>query len=108
MLILYDHSTPAPLRAHLKGHLVVEAREHGWERLANGDLLNAAEGAGYALLITADKNLRYQQNLATRKIGILVIGNAQWKVLRLHVEKVVVAVDAVTPGSFTEIQIPFS
>jgi hypothetical protein len=43
MLILFDHSTPAPLRHAFKGHTVVEAVERGWERLANGDLLDAAE-----------------------------------------------------------------
>ena len=68
MLILLDHSVPAPLRYALKGHVVVEAVERGWERLANGALLDAAEGAGFELFVTADKNLRYQQNLARRRI----------------------------------------
>jgi hypothetical protein len=47
MLILFDHSTPAPLRHALKGHIVVEALERGWERFVNGDLLDAAEAAGF-------------------------------------------------------------
>jgi len=67
MLILFDHSTPAPLRQALTDHVVVEAVERGWGRLANGALLDAAERGGFELLITADKNLRYQQNLARRK-----------------------------------------
>jgi hypothetical protein len=54
MLILFDHSTPAPLRYALKAHVVVEAVERGWEKLANGALLNAAEAAGFELLVTAD------------------------------------------------------
>jgi len=96
MLILFDHSTPAPLRYALKGHIAVEALERGWERFVNGDLLDAAESAGFELLLTADKNLRYQQNLTGRKIAIVVLGNAQWPVLRRHVEGVVAAVDAAT------------
>jgi hypothetical protein len=100
MLILFDQSTPAPLGPHLKGHLVVEARECGWERLANGALLDAAEAAGFEVFITADKNMRYQQNLMNRKLAIVVIGNAQWRVLRLHVERVVSAVNATKPGSY--------
>ena len=68
MLILLDHSTPAPLRYELKGHEVVETVERGWERLANGALLDAAEAAGFELFVTADKNIRYQQNLTGRKI----------------------------------------
>ena len=107
MLILLDHSTPAPLRYALKGHVVVEAVERGWERLANGAPLDAAEAAGFGLFVTADKNIRYQQNLVSRKISIVVLGNAQWPVLRQYVERVVAAVNAATPGSYTEVDIPF-
>jgi hypothetical protein len=107
MLIPFDHSTPAPLRHALKVHSVVEAVERGWDRLVNGALLAAAEAEGFELLLTADKNLRYQQDLAGRKIAIVVLGNAQWPVLRRYVERVVAAVDAATPGSLTEVEIPF-
>ncbi|MGA3043915.1 MAG: hypothetical protein ABSF54_24335 [Bryobacteraceae bacterium] len=106
MLILLDHSTPAPLRYALPGHVIVEAVERGWERLANGALLDAAEAAGFELFVTADKNIRYQQNLAGRKISIVVLGNAQWPVLRQHVDRVVAAVGAATRGSYTEVDIP--
>jgi hypothetical protein len=82
MLVLFDHSTPAPLRDALKAHTVVEAVERGWERLENGALLDAAEAAAFEILVTADKNMRHQQNLAARKIAIVVLGNAQWPVLR--------------------------
>jgi hypothetical protein len=80
MLILFDQSAPAPLRFHLKAHIVIEARERGWDRLVNGELLNRAEAAGFELFLTADKNLRYQQNLTDRKIAIVVLGNARWPV----------------------------
>ena len=107
MLILFDHSTPAPLRYALKGHVVVEAIERGWDRLANGALLDATEAAGFEVMITADKNMHYQQNLTGRKISILVLGNAQWPILRRYVERVGAAVNAATPGSYTEVEIPF-
>jgi len=55
MLILFDHSAPAPLRYALFGHLVLEAIERGWERLANGRLLDAAEEAGFEILVTQTK-----------------------------------------------------
>lgn len=108
MRILFYHSTPAPLRYALKDHVVAEAIERGWERLFNGDLLNEAEAAGFELLVTADKNMRYQQNLTGRKITILVLVNAQWPILRRHLGKVVAAVNAATPGSFIEVEIPFT
>jgi hypothetical protein len=82
-------------------------RDRGWDRLVNSDLLNAAEAAGFEVFLTADKNLRYQQNLTGRKIAIVVIGNAQWRVLRHYVERVVLAVDDATPGSYAEVEIPF-
>jgi|ERR1017187_4133326 hypothetical protein len=107
MLILFDHSTPAPLRYALKGHVVVEAVERGWERLVNGALLDAAEAAGFDLFVTADKNIRYQQDLTDRKISIVALGNAQWPVLRRYVDRVVVAVNAATQGSYREVEIPF-
>jgi hypothetical protein len=71
-------------------------------------LLKIAEGAGFDVLVTPDKNIRYQQNLTVRKIALVVLGNSQWPVLRLHVERVVVAVNAAEPGSYTEVEVPES
>ena len=107
MLILFDNGTPAPLRYALKGHVVVEAIEQGWDRLTNGELIEAAEAAGFELLLTTDKNMRYQQNLKGRKLAFVVIGNQQWPTLRRYVERVVAAVNAATPGSYAEVDIPF-
>ena len=81
--------------------------ERGWDRLVNGELIAAAEEAGFDLLITTDKNMRYQQNLTNRKIAFVVLGNQQWPLLRRYVDRVVAAVDAVTPGSYCEVEIPF-
>jgi hypothetical protein len=106
MLILFDPSTPAPLRAFLAGHTVVEAVERGWERLSNGDLLNAGEAEGFDVLITADKNIRYQQNLSTRRIAIVELSTPRWPVVRLYVDRVVSALKAVTPGSYIQVDIP--
>ena len=107
MLILFDNGTPAPLRHALKGHVVVEAIERGWDRLLNGELIAAAEAAGFELPVTTDKNMRYQQDLKGRKIAFVVIGNQQWPTLRRHVGRVVAAVNAGTPGSYAEVEIPF-
>jgi predicted nuclease of predicted toxin-antitoxin system len=106
MRILFDHSTPAPLRKRLGAHEVKEAVELGWDRLSNGELLAEAERAGFEVIITADKNIQYQQNLKGRKIALVVLGNAQWPILRLHVELVVRAVNAAVPGSYNEVEIP--
>jgi hypothetical protein len=50
--------------------MVTEARARGWQELENGELLAEAEAAGFDVLVTTDKNLRYQQNLEGRKIAI--------------------------------------
>jgi predicted glycosyltransferase len=71
------------------------------------DLIAAAEDAGFEVWLTTDKNMRYQQNLKDRKIAFVVIGNQQWPTLRRHIEMVVLAVNAATPGSYTEVDIPF-
>ena len=106
MRILFDHGTPAPLRSFLTEHTVTEAKAQGWDTFKNGDLLSAAEAAGFDVLVTTDKNMRYQQNLSTRAIAIVVLGNAQWPVLRLHAVHVAAAIRAATPGSFIQVDIP--
>jgi hypothetical protein len=106
MLVLFDHSVPAPLSPHLAGHTVIEARERGWDTLSNGDLLAEAERAGFDVFLTADKNIQYQQNLAGRKIAVVVLSTPQWPVVRLHAAKVAAAVNTATRGSYVEVQIP--
>ena len=78
MRVLFDQATPVPIRPHLKGHEVRTAAQQGWDRLKNGELLVAAEADGFDVLLTTDKNMRYQQNIAGRKIAVVVLGLQQW------------------------------
>lgn len=107
MLVLFDQGTPVPLRPLLAGHTVETAGQRGWDKLKNGELLEAAEEAGFEVLVTPDKNIRYQQNLTLRRIALVVLGNPQWPVLRQHVERVVIAINAAQPGSYTDVDIPY-
>jgi hypothetical protein len=107
MLVLFDHGTPRSIARWLHGHTVVEAIAKGWDRLANGDLLKAAEGAGFDVLLTTDKNMRYQQNLTGRRIVIVVLGNPQRPAVHLHIDEVIAAVNTATLGSYTEVEIPY-
>jgi hypothetical protein len=107
MRILFDQGVPRGLTASLRGHEVVEARKLKWERISNGELLKLAEGAGFDLLVTTDKNVRYQQNLADRKISIVVLGNSPWWLVRKHLDGIVAAVNAARPGGYAEVEIPF-
>ncbi len=107
MVILFDHSTPAPLAAKLPGHQITKAKNIGWDRLSNGDLLSAAESAGFEVFITADSNMRYQQNLKDRRIAIVVLSTPQWPRVRLHIAKITAALCSATPGAYIEVDIPF-
>jgi hypothetical protein len=108
MLILFDHGTPKGLAQVLPGHTVVTAQSRGWDRLTNGLLLDAAEQAGFHLLLSTDQGIRYQQNLAGRKIALLVLtGTTKWSRVRLHVERIAAAVNAAQPASYVEVAIPF-
>jgi predicted nuclease of predicted toxin-antitoxin system len=106
MRVLFDQATPVPLRRFLQWHTVRTAAQQKWDRLNNGELLDVAEAAGFDVLVTADKNIRYQQNLTRRKIAIVVLGKQQWSELEAHVHLVVAAVNAATAGDYTEVDIP--
>ena len=106
MLIVFDQATPVPIRPYLEGHTVRTAAQQGWDKLRNGEMLTAAENAGFDMLLTTDKNIRFQQNLADRKIAVVVLGQQQWPRLRPHIQRVIEAVNAATPGSFVEVDIP--
>ena len=77
MKILFDNGTPKPIARVLFGHEVTRARQIGWHELENGELIQRAEEAGYDLLLSTDKNIRYQQNLSKRKIAFVILGNSQ-------------------------------
>jgi hypothetical protein len=81
MRVLLDNCTPRPLKAFLTGHEVKTAHEMGWAALMNGELLAAAENE-FDLLITCDRNLRYQQNLTQRTIRLLVLTVGRWPALK--------------------------
>ncbi len=103
---LFDQGTPEPLIPFLPGHSITTAKDAGWGRLVNGELLKAAEGAGFELLLTTDKNMVSQQNLKTRSIAIVVLGNSQWRIVQRYVRKIAACVNAAAPGRYSEVDIP--
>jgi hypothetical protein len=73
----------------LAGHNVELADQLGWRDLTNGELLSAAEQAGFDLLLTADINLRYQQNLSGRRIAIVALSTNAWPIVRDHAAQMI-------------------
>ena len=107
LLILFDNGTPRGLARFLAGHTVEEARARGWEELSNGELIDVAEAAGFEVMVTTDKNIRYQQKLSARSIALIVLEHSQWPMVKLVVQNIVAAVNAATPGSYLEVEVPF-
>lgn len=106
MKILFDHGTPAPLRHHLPEHSVDRSAERGWELLENGELIHRAEQDGYRVIVTTDQNMRHQQNLAGRRLGIVVLMATAWPRIRHRIEAIRAAVAEVHPGHVREVSIP--
>jgi hypothetical protein len=105
MKVLFDNGTPKPISRCLTGHEVTYTRRVGWHELGNGELIQRAEEAGYEVLLTTDKNIRYQQNLSGRKIALVVLGNSQWPLVRLYLDRIAAVVNAATPGSYALVEI---
>jgi len=107
MRILFDQGTPVPLRRILVGHDVSTAFEMGWTEFDNGALLARAE-AEFDALVTTDQNLRYQQNLARRRLAIVVLPTTSWPIIRVHARRILAAIDAVAAGNYVELKFDLS
>ena len=105
MKILFDVNTPAPLARFLRGHRVTRADELGWQGLENGALLDAAEEAGFDVLLTCDQNLRYQQNFESRKLAVVILSSNHWPSLRLVAARIATSVDFVQTGQVVRVDI---
>ena len=106
MRVLFDQGTPTPLRRFLQNHQVATAFEMGWSELKNGELLEAGEHQHFSVLVTTDKNLKYQQNLKARRIAIVVLLSTSWPRIQQAIASVVAAIDVAVPGSYVEVDIP--
>ncbi len=72
MRILLDESVPGRFGALLIGHSAVTVQRRGWASIKNDKLLALAAGE-FDVLLTADKGMEYQQNLAMLPVSILIV-----------------------------------
>ena len=105
MRILFDHDTPRPLRRYLTEHAVDTANEKGWAELSNGNLLDNAEREGYEVMITADQSMRYQQNIARRQVGVVVLLSNRWPEVQMKIEEIRAALEGIQRGELREVPI---
>ena len=91
-----------PLKSLLPGHDVSTVFEMGWSDLDNGVLLAKAE-TSFDALVTTDQNLRHQQVLSSRRLGILVLMTTSWPRIRKHASRVAEALDTFQAGAYIEL-----
>lgn len=106
MRVLFDQGTPEPLRHALAQHEIATAFERGWSKLKNGELLDAAEREEFAVFVTTDSNLKYQQNLKGRRIAIVVLATPSWPRIQRVIPSIIRAVEQAVVGSYTEVVVP--
>ena len=104
MKVLFDQNVPRPLAHYLKAHAVTRSVELGWQELKNGDLLELAQNRGFDVLVTADRNLVYQQSLQGRRLGIVVLPSGNWPLLKAAITDVVRAIDESKRGDYRELK----
>jgi hypothetical protein len=105
MKILFDQGVPVPLRKRLNEHQIDTVFERGWSRLVNGELLATAEGEAYELFMSTDQNLKYQQNLAGRRLAILILLSTSWPRIQNKVEEIRSTIAKISPGDYVEVAI---
>ena len=105
MRILIDECIDERLRNFFPGHECQTARFAGFAGLKNGDLLEEAETAEFAALLTVDQGLPYEQNLAGRNIVIIVFHakSNRLKDLLPHVPACLAALSSARPGSIIRV-----
>jgi hypothetical protein len=105
--ILFDRNVPVKVRGFLSQHEVWTITEMNWSpRLKNGELLNAAEAAGFDVLLTCDQNIRHQQNLTGRKLALVILTSNLWPSVLNCGSAIDLAVENATRGSYQTITVP--
>jgi hypothetical protein len=105
--IVFDKNVPVGVRRFLSKHEVRTFVEMPWHpQLENGELLEAAEAAGFDVMVTPDQNIGYQQTLTGRTLAFAVVGSNIWPVVRDHGAAIAAKADAATPGSYDFIEMP--
>lgn len=104
--VLLDHCVPRRVCQALVGRDATTAFKRGWAELKNGGLLTAAENAEFDVLITADKNLRYQQKLTAGRIAIVELPTNSLPDLLPHFSAIGDAVDRIGRSEYLELAFP--
>ncbi len=103
MKVIFDENVPLPLQQFLAGHTVTTVQLEGWAGIGNGELLKLVDGR-FDVLVLADKNLRYQQELKQRRVALVELPTNRWPVLKSLAQEIARAVENSTPGGYTTVK----
>jgi predicted nuclease of predicted toxin-antitoxin system len=106
MRILFDQGTPVAIRDVLENHSVRTARAQGWSTLTNGELLQAAEQAGFEVLLTTDTSLPHQQNLQGRRLAVVILTKNRWALIKPRMGEIAAAINSAKTGTYLVVDIP--
>jgi hypothetical protein len=101
--ILFDENVPFPLRQFFPADQVATVQQLGWSGIENGELISRADGE-FDVLIIADKNLRYQQNLTGRGMEIVELPTNRWPILEPLGVRVAASVRDARAGSYVIVE----
>jgi predicted nuclease of predicted toxin-antitoxin system len=100
MKVMLDENLPHRLRHEFSEHEVSTVAYMSWSGIKNGELLKLAEAGGFQVLVTADRNMQYQQNLEGRRLSLVCLTAQRWETLSHHSQAILAAIDASFPGSY--------
>jgi hypothetical protein len=105
--IVFDKNVPVGVKLFLSTHQVRTFADMQWHtQLENGELLAIAEAAGFDVMVTADQNIKYQQDLSGRKLSLVVLGSNIWPIVQDHGPLIASKVDEATLGSYDFVEMP--
>jgi hypothetical protein len=104
--VLLDECTPSVIKARLRSHEIQTVQDMGWAGVKNGELLSLAERERFDVLVTTDQNLRHQQDLSKRSLGVMVLPSNQVPVVVKLLPEIEKILPTLTRGSVVELQLP--
>ena len=103
--VLLDENLPQKLRLHISGHTAITTAYQGWAGLSNGALIDAAEKAGFDVLVTADQGVNYQQNMQGRSLSLVILSTNRNTLVLANIPAIISAIAEVPKGGFVRVDI---
>ena len=103
--LLLDEYVPSKFKNHLPGHHCVTVPDAAWAGKKNGELLSLAEQAGFEVFVTLDRGVEFEQNLAGRRISVILVRAKSSRLADLvpHADRTLAAVESIESGQLAHV-----